>query len=146
MLRLLLPLLASLSGHYDEPLLNHYADSLNVPREVVWAVAWQESRDGRKGNRYTGQGIVLDNGVHICREIGRMQLSPCGPWTKGTCSPVIVRRSYSANVRCGVLALRKLYERFGSWSDAIYHYNGSRTYLQNALAYIGGIRLKELRL
>lgn len=144
-------LLQALSGHLDESLLNTYADSLNVPRPIVWAVAYMESRTGRQGNRVLGQGVLAYSNGHlkrVCRDIGRMQVIPCGPVPKlfpNRCSPALLRTSYADNVWCGVRFLRWLYDKYGTWEAAVWHYNGSQHYLALAKEYLGSLYFRSLK-
>lgn len=152
---IVLLLLQGLSGHLDENVLSLYADSLNVPREIVWTVAYLETRQGKQGNRSVGPGTIDTifvgdtlKVVRKCREIGRMQIRPCGPVPKlfgPRCSPASLRE-YRNNIYCGVLFLRFLYEKYGSWDVAVERYNGvSKRYHSAALEYLGSLYLKELQ-
>ncbi len=148
----LLLALQALSGHVDEQALNAYADSLKVPRQVVWAVAYMETRTGRQGNKPLGPGVVDTIWVHDtlkivrkCREVGRMQLRPCGNFTHllgPRCSPALLKQ-YDNNVWCGVSYLHYLHYKYGTWEDAIWHYNGDRhKYLNGAMEYLGRLYLR----
>lgn len=149
----ILLLLSLLTGHTDAARLAAYADSTGVPREVMWAVAWQESRGGQRGNSYIGPGIVVMDTIsmiphRVCRERGRMQINPCY-WKPlaPRCTWQRVRDNYSDNVWCAGLKLHSLRAIYGSWEEAIRRYNGSgpmsRAYQQRALAYIGRLALRD---
>lgn len=116
------------TGQVDAARIVAVADSVRVPRVLLLAVAWEETRSGARGNVYIGDGIVDSLGHRICRERGRMQLNPCFPLTyldANRCAVARVRLSYEDNVWCGALHLRDLYERTGGWTAAIARYNGS---------------------
>lgn len=164
----LVQLVMPLTKHVDEALLTAYADSTNIPAVVMWAVAWQESRDGKKGNGYIGPGIVrrtiirtvtvTDSSVdtlvivrdeRVCRERGRMQINPCTWRSKiaARCSAMRIKLYLGDNLYCAGRHLRYLYDRYGSWQKAIEKYNGSgymaRAYRQRALVYIGTLTLDQ---
>jgi len=165
--------LRALSGHVDAELLKAHADSLRVPYRLVWGIAWMESRDGRKPNskilgpgvlvqvkdttyrewRDFGKGQVLVHVTtvtrtkHVCREIGRMQLSPCTDWVKllndSRCTLKRITNSLSDNVHCGVKYLRTLKHKYGHWKDAPLHYNGASIYQDGVEQYLGRLDLRE---
>lgn len=143
-------LLRVATGLCDALPLAHVADSLHVPRAVAWAVAENESGDGCRWNAYVGPGQLerLPRGdttlvVRVCREVGRFQLRPCLDWRglSPRCTTYRLSHSYFANIHCGLLRLRWLRQRYGSWPAAIQHYNGAgplaARYAQKALARIG---------
>ncbi len=148
---IILTFVTLLTGHVDSYKLAAYADSTRVPTQVMWAVAWEETRDGAKGNNYVGPGFLTFDVTtrtykRVCRERGRMQLNPCFWQSKlARCSWQRVRDNYNDNVFCAGSRLRILYEAYGSWESAIGHYNGSgpvaQAYKQRALAYIGRLAL-----
>lgn len=126
----------------DSVPLKHVADSVGVPTEVLYAVAWMETRDGKRANDYRGAGREQcdSTGCHrTCREVGRMQINPCIRWALPYCDKAHTGRD--ANVRCGAFILKHNYEKHKSWTEAIRRYNGSgpksRRYLNEALAFIG---------
>lgn len=113
----------------DAPQLAAHADSAGVSHALVWALAAAESGDGARGNAYVGQGQRDSAGKVVCREIGRMQLNPCGAWRRvvnnARCTLLRVRTSYDDNVHCALVYLTLLHRQSGSWLDAIRRYNGS---------------------
>lgn len=132
----------------DSVSLKHVADSVGVPTEVLYAVAWMETRDGR-ANNYRGAGREQCDSTgckRTCREVGRMQINPCIRWALPYCAEAA--RDRTANVRCGAFILRHNYEKYGSWIEAIRRYNGngpmSRKYLSEALAFIGRRKLERV--
>lgn len=130
-------LLAALAqGPRDSVTLAEVARRFAVPTPVMLAVALVESgRDSARGQAARGAGVGGK-----CREVGRMQIRPCGPWSQQFPS---CRRlaDYTANVTCGAVILRTLYRRWSSWPEAIAHYNGSGpasyAYQRRVLAMIG---------
>lgn len=131
----------------DTALLSKAADSANVPRVVMYAVAWQETRDGVRGNTPRGPGREQCDSLgcrRVCREVGRMQVNPCIRFDLPGCNDL---RNYEQNATCGAWILRYLYNKWGSWPLAIQRYNGSgpkaREYAIRALAYVGWVRLRE---
>ena len=123
--------LVRLTNEVDAARLAAVADSVGVPRLVMWSVAWEESRTGSKLNLYRGPGRVYTDSLgvehRICREIGRMQLSPCVSWT--FLDPVRCTRTaittYQNNIYCGALNLARLHTLYGDWEDAIQRNNGA---------------------
>lgn len=152
MLRLLLVLQGAFLPLQDSVALKATADSFNVPVEVVYSVAWMETRNGIHWSAL-GPGVVdstwlADGTLRIrrtCRELGRFQLRGCQNWQTLLLDPVCSREKlrtvYSSGVHCGVRNLRRLYERYGSWLETIRRQNGAgpkaEEYLQKALAYMG---------
>ena len=134
--------LETLTKEVDAAELANTADLVGIPRRVMWSVAWEESRTGKSGNRVRGPGVIVD-GKATCREVGRMQLKPCQNWTN--LSPQCTTRGlyvYAINIYCGALRLKELYGKYGTWTEAIRHYNGdgekSREYLSRVLVTLGG--------
>jgi hypothetical protein len=140
----------------DSVYLGTVADSFNVPREVVYAVAWNETRDGRRWDA-RGSGIVDSIWVgdilrirRTCRELGRFQLSPCIPWVKRLNDPVCtvqrLKSDYAVGVHCGVSNLAWLGRRYGNWLTVLQRQNGAgplaAEYVNRALAYIGWRHLR----
>lgn len=116
-----------------------------VPVEVVYAVKWMETRVGKaEGARGPGREVCDPMCHRVCREIGPMQVNPCIKWSLPSCSRL---REYVHNLTCGAGILRYLYDRYGSWPEAIRRYNGSgprsREYQQKALAYVGWLTLNK---
>lgn len=129
----------------DAAALYRAADSAGVPRDVMLAVAWMESRDGSRLNNYRGPGREQCDSLgcrRVCREIGRMQINPCIKWHIPACDSLTV---YSANLRCGAAILRAARDGTTTWAEAIQRYNGSgkaaREYKLQALAFIGWLVL-----
>lgn len=139
-----------LTGHVDAHLITAYADSLNVPRPIAWAVAWEESRDGRKGNAYLGPGklIKVDSVTYrrVCREIGRFQINPC-TWKSSDprCTLQRIRDSLTDNIYCGVKHLAWLRQNYGSWSPAVRRFNGrgrkAEAYGKRVEHYVGRVTI-----
>lgn len=141
----------------DSTALAAYADSTGVPRYVLMAVAWEESRSGARGNRYVGPGVrQVDTTTgaerRVCRERGRMQHNPCFHWRQppvARCAWARVRDNYADNVWCAGLKLHMLYAQYGSWATAIERYNGrgprARAYRERALATIARFYLAEVQ-
>ena len=139
----------------DSVPLKHVADSVGVPTEVLYAVAWKETGNGRaineklddaRANAYRGAGREQCDSTgckRTCREVGRMQINPCIRWALPYC--VEANRTYASNIRCGAYILKHNYEKYKSWPEAIRRYNGngpmSRRYLNEALAFIGKRRI-----
>jgi hypothetical protein len=160
--------LEALSGLQDAHQLSAHADSLKVPRQLVWSIAWQEGRSGAKGNNILGQGILRPDTVYreygidgklsrvrvvyhrMCREIGRMQLNPCVNWTRNLhddrCSLKRITSSYDDNVYCAVMNMKRLAKLHNSWTYVPSWYNGgSAVYQKEAEAYIGHLALKQYK-
>src|SRR6266567_3434270 len=101
-------LLSQATKQVDAWQLAIVADSLHIPRVVMWGVAWEETRTGISRNQSRGPGIIkhdsLGHTYHVCREVGRMQLKPCEDWTY--LNPDCTRKNlyvYRWNVWCGAL-------------------------------------------
>src|SRR5438045_1436675 len=119
MLRLLLVLQGAFLPLQDSVALKATADSFNVPVEVVFSVAWMETRTGVKWNAL-GPGVIdstwLPDGTlqvrRVCRELGRFQLRGCADWRRllndARCSYANLRSDYQSGVHCGVRNLRRL--------------------------------------
>ena len=136
----------------DSVALKAAADSFNVPVEIVFAVAWQETRTGKHWNAL-GPGVIdstwLADGTlrvrRVCREVGRFQLRGCIDWSTmlhdSECSYRKLRDVYSAGVHCGVRNLARLNRTWHSWVEVLRHQNGqgplAERYVKEALAYIG---------
>ena len=105
--KLITPLLAAwqFSGHPDGLALTQAADSFGVPREVMFAVAWAETRHNTSTATRSKAGAR-----------GRMQINPrvwrCRWWVS------------RHNLACGAAILYFYYRSSGNWSDAVYHYCG----------------------
>lgn len=134
----------------DAGILHKAADGANVPRVVMYAVAWQETRDGQRGNAPRGPGREQCDSLgcrRVCREVGRMQVNPCIRWGLAGCGWLV---DLVQNTTCGAEILRYLYDKWGSWELAILHYNGSgpkaREYATRALAYVGWFHLRVRRI
>src|SRR5438445_12048492 len=123
MLSLLLVLQSVFVPLQDSVALKATADSFNVPAEVVYAVAYMETRDGTHWNSL-GPGVIdstwLPSGTlrvrRVCRELGRFQLRGCVDWQamlheRGVCTYGRLRSEYGAGVHCGVMNLRRLDEQ-----------------------------------
>lgn len=125
----------------DSAMVFRVADSAGVPRDIMAAVAWMETRSGTRLNEYKGPGREQCDSAgckRVCREIGRMQVNPCIPWRHPACKQLT---QYAMNLRCGAAILLAARQRDGTWVAALQRYNGSgpqaRRYLTEALAYIG---------
>lgn len=93
--KVLLPWLSAfvLTGHPDALQLAQAADMFAVPRSVMWATAWAETRYNAHNTAVSAAGAV-----------GRMQILPrAWAWQ---CGGVYGRRRYSRNIHCGALVLR----------------------------------------
>src|SRR5947208_13773702 len=120
----------------DSVALKATADSFDVPVEVVFSVAWMETRTGEHWYAL-GPGIIdstwLADGtlrIHrVCRELGRFQLRGCQDWKKLLLDPICsyekLRTVYSVGLHCGVRNLRRLFDRYHSWLTAISRQNGA---------------------
>lgn len=139
----------------DSVALKATADSFGIPTEVIYAVAWKESRTGEHWNRL-GPGVIDSTWVNntltvrrTCREVGRFQLRSCVNWIRllrdSKCSTRRMRDEYRISIHCGARNLRRLFDRYGSWLEAIRRQNGAGPkadfYLLEALAYIGWRRV-----
>lgn len=137
----------------DSVALAATADSFGVSRDIAFAVAWMETRDGKRWN-VLGPGVIdstwLADGtlrVHrVCRELGRYQLRGCVDWTKmlgdARCTRQALRTSYTVGLHCGLRNLRRLWTLcLGDALCTIRKQNGSgpkaEIYLTRALAYLG---------
>jgi len=49
----------------DREALAAHADSAGVPRAAAYALAWMESRDGRRGNAYRGPGRLVEDTTRL---------------------------------------------------------------------------------
>lgn len=121
------------TGHPDAGLLAFYADSAQVPHEIAWAVAWQESRHNLNPALRGRAG-----------EVGRFQLMRA---TARALCPGLNIYTYTGNVACGLRYLRSQYERTGSWSRAIRAYQcpackHATAYERSVVSKIGYITLK----
>ncbi len=163
--------LVVITGLVDADRLAAVADSFNVDRRVVFAVAWMETRDGRRWNALGPGKVVIDAPIdtllkysgtsmkqvmlapftrRVCREVGRFQLRSCVDWTKPLkdrqCTTERLRLDYATGIHCGVKHLADLHRQFGSWREVIRRQNGrgpaARKYVERAVAYIGRISLK----
>ena len=137
----LLALLA-LSLPVDADSLRAAAREFGVPSLIMLAVATVESGTAG-GNHWRGKGRVDGS----CKEVGRMQLSPCESWAWLTpwCALAKVRESYSANIRCGAARLAYHRLQLGSWGAAVERYNGrgpkARRYREKVECVLGGLTL-----
>jgi soluble lytic murein transglycosylase-like protein len=109
------------------------ANSQGVPPEIALAVAVQESGLCH----WTKSGAVMRG---TSGEYGVMQLMPATAAALGV-DPANVY----GNIQGGVKYLRQLYDRFGDWSLAVQHYNGSgpaaRAYAARVMALARGYGL-----
>lgn len=132
----------------DSIALKAAGTEFNVPAVVMYAVAWQETRNNLNTNvRGPGREQCDTLGCRrVCREIGRMQVNPCITWRHPACSRDSLL-THEGNLRCGAAILRAARDGTATWADAIRRYNGSgpnaRRYAKNALEYIGWLKLQE---
>lgn len=132
----------------DSAALRQVAESAGVPVPVMYAVAWQESRNNTNPNiRGPGREQCDSLGCRrVCREIGRMQINPCILWRHPACVGVDLK-VYAHNIRCSAAILKAARDGTSTWHDAIRRYNGSgpaaRRYAKEVLAYIGWLQLQE---
>ena len=142
----------------DSRYLKSVADSFGVPFAVVEAVAWMETRDGRRWNAL-GPGVVRDtvlpdgrvDSKRVCREVGRFQLRGCVDWVKllqdHQCVYAKLRTVYRVGVHCGVRNLSRLYLIYGNWLEVIKRQNGggplAEKYRHSALAFISWRSLSD---
>lgn len=148
--------LVYLTGEVDAYQLKAHADSQMVPERLVFGIAWMETRSGITGNKARGPGIVHVDSIvlgqtfshRICREIGRMQLSPCVNWQRllkdYRCSLKRIKASYDDNVYCGIKNMLRLNLKYGGWRYVPKHYNGATVYQESVKNYLGDVALKEL--
>lgn len=113
----------------DRAYLCRLGELMNVPTEVVLAVAWAETRRNLNPSVRGRYG-----------EIGRFQIG-AALWR---CRDLIIRR-YADNVLCGIRILRQLRDQHGTWAKAMERYNGggrmARIYRQRAEEHVGRVRL-----
>ena len=170
----LLTVLTLLTGQIDAANIIAHANmvrsqtGVNFTNAAALALAWQETRSGRSKNTARGQEIwaskttgkhcksvvcVPGDSVRICREIGRMQLSPCNNYTKldTRCTIQAIKDSIDVNIHCGLLFfVEKIKFCNGDIVCAIERYNGhgciqvskhtrrcSHQYIKEAATYIG---------
>lgn len=116
----------------DASYLCYVGERLGIPKKVLYAIAWMETRKNLNPRIRGALG-----------EIGRLQLRH-----KSTVCIGLDIRTYEGNVWCGALFLLSRYNKYGSWSQAIKRYNGNgaqaELYLQRALAFIGRLTIEEL--
>jgi soluble lytic murein transglycosylase-like protein len=93
------------------------ASAQSVPPEIALAVAAQESGIC---HWTAGGAVVLGRPTKYGRAIGVMQLLPSTADNLGV-DPYDVQD----NIHGGVKYLRQLYDRYGDWTLAVQHYNGS---------------------
>jgi hypothetical protein len=157
---------AQASGLIDAEYLMGVADSFNIPHEVIFVIAWNETRHGNIAYKFPrGAGIIkadtiFHNGEmiitikHQCKEIGRMQLSPCVNWEKLLHDPICsitnllnknLEFAYMVNIHCDAENLVRLHETH-DWVETIRHQNGdgikSEKYLKNSYEYLAKYHLK----
>ena len=84
----------------------------------------------------------------ICREIGRMQILPCHPDSKGKIQPIdwtwltphCNKKNnlyvYDHNIRCGAAILAYNYRKYGSWMEVVKRYNGSGDQAEEYRAHV----------
>lgn len=141
----------------DAPILAQVADSFQIPHAIFYALAWQETRGGNYNSTFPrGPGILVNSKI-TCREIGRLQLSPCVNWAVLLKDPICTNANllsadkifaYRVNIHCAAEHLAGLHRTF-PWLEVIRHYNGtgykSYIYLTSVLSYIGryGLKLTE---
>lgn len=142
------------AGLIDAYTLAQVADSFQIPHSVFYGIAWQETRGGNFDYRFPRGPGILVNSKKICRETGRMQMSPCIDWAKMLNDPICTNKNllaldkvfaYQVNLHCAAKHLAGLHTTM-PWTEAIRRYNGdgrlSYIYLGSVLAYIGQFYLK----
>lgn len=106
-------LLGARTGLPDAVHLATLADSVGIPAELSWAMAWEESRAnlnprlrGQHGER--GRFQVRENGAvgRRCRALG------------------LNVRTYAGNTRCHAVVMREMIDRYGT-AEAVRRWNGS---------------------
>lgn len=130
--------LALATGLPDAHALALVADSAVVPRAVVWAVAFKETRQNL--NPLIRGRLCVQQHPRTWRavcEAGRMQLRPA---TARVRCPGVNILLYEHNIRCGVKILAEDGATYG-WPEALRRYNGSgpmaRAYRDDALRLVG---------
>jgi soluble lytic murein transglycosylase-like protein len=112
--RPLLTLLSAwqLTGHPDAIALSDAARMFNVPQELMWAVAYQETHHD-----------ITNTPVSYMGAVGRMQVMPT-VWGR-FCGRLWGRARYSTNVACGAMVLRYYLDRCNDDQlCAAWHYVG----------------------
>ena len=144
------------SGLEDERQLGDAGREFDVPSILMWVHARQES--GIHGNnKARGPGFVIVQRdargdsigyKRICREIGRMQILPCHPDSKGKIQPIdwtwltphCNKKNnlyvYDHNIRCGAAILAYNYRKYGSWMEVVKRYNGSGDQAEEYRAHV----------
>lgn len=171
--------LALLTGQIDASRIIAHADTVrmqtgvNFPNSAALALTWQETRSGKTGNSARGPGVWKSkstgqlcrkvvcfpgDSVRACREIGRMQLSPCHNFTNidPRCTRQAITNDYDTNIHCGLLwYVEKIKLCAGDVICGIERYNGngcitlidkrilcSSQYRKDAEAYVGHLYLR----
>jgi soluble lytic murein transglycosylase-like protein len=124
------------TGHPDAEFLARVAAEAGVPRLIMWAVAYEESRNN------TDPTVVSVKGAR-----GRMQIMQA---TARAYCPGYDIDNYEENVRCGARILRAHRDELGSWESALKRYQGGGSlasrYRDRVLATIGvfAVRIEEM--
>lgn len=170
--------LVLLTGQVDASRILAHADTVRsqtgiyFPDAAALALSWQETRSGITRNSARGPGVwkskrtgqlckrivcVPGDSIRVCKELGRLQLSPCQNYTHidPRCTIQAIRENYDTNVHCGLLwFVEKLKICAGDIGCGIERYNGngciqltdkllcSYQYRKDALAYIGDLYLR----
>ena len=135
--KLFLPWLAAwqLTGHVDALQLAQAADMFEVPRAVMFATAWAETR-------YT----ATNTQVSYAGAVGRMQILPQA-WS-WQCGNVYGRRYAERNRYCGALVLRHYLSKCAEdVTCAAFHYvGGDSTYAKEVgfRALVMDLKMKAL--
>jgi hypothetical protein len=170
------------TGQIDANRILAHADTVRLqtgiyfPDAAALALTWQETRSGKTKNSDRGPGVwkskstgklcrsfdcVPGDSIRVCREIGRMQLSPCQKYVSldPRCTLKAIIDSLDVNMHCGLLwYVEKIKLCKGDVICGIERYNGngciklssgktlcSHQYRQEALAYIGLLYLRGWR-
>src|SRR6266436_6741816 len=107
------------AGLVDAYTLAQVADSFQIPHAVFYGIAWQETRGGSFNYLFPrGPGILDFTAKRICREIGRLQLSPCVNWALVLKDPICTNKNllatdrvfaYQVNLHCAAKHLASLH-------------------------------------
>lgn len=178
----LVTVLVLLTGQIDASRILAHADTVRLqtgiyfPDVAALALSWQETRSGLTRNSARGPGVwkskfqgklckvvvcTPGDSIRVCREVGRMQLSPCNNYVAmdPRCSKKAIADNIDNNIHCGLLwFVEKLRLCQGDIACGLERYNGngciqiksdkrlcSQQYRKEALAYIGELYLRGWR-
>lgn len=128
----------------------------DVPEDYIWAVIRKESNAtaGLRGYKALKASYARNKDIRIpgskitwgekftedeWRALGVCQVLPFNlfgvPGILKAADPISKAFDVRTNIMAGTRVLKILYDKYGTWADAVWKYNGSKMYMREVLAF-----------